>query len=90
MRQGFLELPTAFEGHSLELRLALLVSGRNVAVALLLLFVCAPGRAQAQNSKASTDAAAANAAYSEGMLALQQQDLSGARAAFQKTIHLAP
>src|SRR5208282_3432861 len=90
MKLAFLELPTALEVDSFELERALRILGRIGALTLLLLFVCARGRAQAENSKVSADAAAANAAYSDGMLALQRQDLSGARKAFEKTIHLAP
>ncbi|MGB2639778.1 MAG: hypothetical protein WAN32_12565, partial [Candidatus Acidiferrum sp.] len=60
----------------------------SLAVSLFLL--CAVGHAQTENAKAGSDAAAAKSFYSQGMLALQQRDLKGARAAFEKTVDLAP
>src|SRR6185437_15681551 len=60
------------------------------ALVVAVLPVCASAYAQAENSGANSNTAGANSLYSQGMLALQRRDLSGARVAFEKTVQLVP
>src|SRR5271168_4136366 len=59
-------------------------------VALSSCLICISGLAQTDSTKANADAADANSIYDQGMAALQQRDLAGARAAFEKTVKLVP
>src|SRR5271165_6609381 len=76
--------------YSFEVPRGLRAGLRAGAVALVFLVVCGVGRGQTTNGNASADAAAANSSYSQGVDALQRQDLPGARAAFEKTVRLIP
>jgi len=76
--------------HSFELHRGLRTGLRIGALSVALLLDCAGGHAQSGRSKAGSDAAAANAIYSQGIAALQQRDLAGAREAFEKTVKLVP
>src|SRR5271155_554587 len=86
----FLELSTRFHGCLVYFHRGLRASLRVGVVALSICLICISGLAQTDSTKANADAADANSIYGQGMAALQQRDLAGARAAFEKTVKLVP
>ncbi|MGB2671469.1 MAG: hypothetical protein WAO11_12190, partial [Candidatus Acidiferrum sp.] len=85
-----LDNSTGAEVHSQHYHRGLRLDRRIRVLVLALLLFCAGAHAQTEKSKTTSDTAAANSVYSKGMLALEQRDLAGARAAFEETVKLAP